>query len=134
MMKKIGLYSLWAALYIVCVALGTITGAQGIQKAVLVIVALVFFLPGVWLLVDAKRQKDRKEQIRIFVISLISLSITVVFLLLNFASIFFSEEAGAVLHDMLNLVSAPMYCGQYWLLSLFLWACLLVASMPQKKK
>ena len=133
-MKKIGLYTLWAALYIVCVALGTITGATGIQKVALICMALVFFVPGIWLLVDAKRQNDRKEQRRIFMISVISLGITVVFLSLNFASVFFSEEAGAVLYDMLNLVSAPMYCAQYWVLSLFLWACLLVASKPSKKK
>ena len=133
-MKKIGLYTLWAVLYIICVALGTITGAEGIQKAALVCMALVFFVPGVWLLVDAKRQKDRKEQTRIFIICITSLGITVLFLLLNFASVFFSEEAGAVLHDALNLVSAPMYCAQSWVLSLFLWACLLVASMPRKKK
>jgi len=132
-MKKIGLYTLWAALYIVCVALGTITAAEGIQKAALICMALVFFAPGVWLLVDAKRQNDRKEQVRIFLISAVSLGLTVLFLLLNFASIFFSEEAGAVLHDMLNLVSAPMYCAQSWVLSLFLWACLMVASKPGKK-
>ena len=133
-MKKIGLYTLWAALYIICVALGTITGAEGIQKAALSCMALVFFVPGIWLLVDAKREKDRKEQMRIFLISAVSLGLTVLFLLLNFASIFFSEEVGAVLHDMLNLVSAPMYCAQSWVLSLFLWACLLVAAMPRKKK
>lgn len=133
-MKKIALYTLWAALYIICVALGTITGAEGIQKAALICAALIFFAPGIWLLVDAKRQKDRKEQTRIFIISAASLGLTVVFLLLNFASIFFSEEAGAALHDALNLVSAPMYCAQSWALSLFLWACLLVAAMPRKEK
>lgn len=133
-MKKIVLYTLWAALYIICVALGTITGAEGIQKAALSCMALVFFVPGIWLLVNAKRQSDRKEQMRIFIISAVSLGVTVVFLLLNFASIFFSEEAGAVLHDVLNLVSAPMYCAQSWVLSLFLWACLLVAALPRKEK
>lgn len=133
-MKKIGLYTLWTALYITCVALGTITGAEGIQKIALICMALVFFVPGAWLLLDAKRQNDRKEQKRIFIISAVSIGVTVIFLLLNFASIFFSEEAGAVLHDALNLVSAPMYCAQSWVLSLFLWACLLVAAMPQKEK
>ena len=133
-MKKIGLYTLWLALYVTCVALGTITGAQGIQKAAMIIVALVFFVPGAWLLIDAKRQNDRKEQLRIFIISLVSLGLTVALMLMNFASVFFSEEAGVLLNDALNLVSAPMYCAQSWALSLFLWACLLVAAMPRKKK
>ena len=37
-----------------------------------------------------------------------------------------------VFHDLLNVVSAPMFCSEYWVLSLFGWACLLSASFVKK--
>jgi len=37
-----------------------------------------------------------------------------------------------VLHIMLVIVSSPMVCSGNWALSLFLWACLLVASLRKK--
>jgi hypothetical protein len=38
-----------------------------------------------------------------------------------------------VLYVLLAMFTAPMICGQSWVLSLFLWACLLMLSLPEKK-
>ena len=41
-----------------------------------------------------------------------------------------------LLHILLIIVSTPMVCGQYWVLGLFGWACLLFATfvnLPDKK-
>jgi hypothetical protein len=41
---------------------------------------------------------------------------------------------GNLLHILLIIVSAPMVCGQYWVLSLFLWACLMIWAQKLLKK
>ena len=35
---------------------------------------------------------------------------------------------------LLAVVSAPMLCGQIWVISLFLWACLLMVSWSNWRK
>ena len=67
-------------------------------------------------------------------ISIGSLVITLVFIIVNFMSYDSSKTVGNVLYGFLNVVSAPMICSQYWIVSLFLWACLMVASMGKLKK
>ena len=55
-------------------------------------------------------------------------------LIFNFLTVLRSEFWGQVLHYTLTIVSAPMICSGHWALSLFLWACLLVASLQQLRK
>ena len=121
-------------MYILCVGLGFVQNPAGIGKALLVITALLFFVPGFVLLHQGIRAKDRKALRRLRIVCLCSLGLTLVFLIANFCSVLFSPETGAALYELLVLVSAPMICGQYWLLSLFLWACLLMGSFSGKKK
>lgn len=130
MRKKI-LYIVWACLYILCVGLGTLSKPGAFGTAVLVLIALGFFVPGVLLLVDAVKQQDQAGLLRIRVICLCSLVLTAVFLIANILSARASVQTGRVLHDLLQLVSAPMMCGQYWWISLFCWACLLMGSFPR---
>ena len=128
------LYALWAGLYIVCVGLGTVDGARGFGKALLVATSLIFFLPGIGLLLHGIRAKNPKVLLRVRIVSIVSLSLTLVLLVANFLSIAASEQTGKVLQDILLLVSAPMFCSQYWVLSLFLWGCLLSASITERKR
>lgn len=137
--KKIVLYIVWACLYVLCVGLGTLPEPVGFGKAVLVAIALAFFVPGFLLAIEALKKEDRKGLRTIRIISICSLSLTVLALVGNFLSANAGADVGAAVYDVLALVSAPMLCGQYWAMSIFLWACLLMVSipgviLPKKKK
>ena len=127
--KKIVLYIVWACMYVLCVGLGTLP-AEGFGVAALALVGAAFFVPGFWLAAIALKEKDRKLLRLLRIISICSLSLTLLALVGNFLTVQASAEVGAVMFDVLALVSAPMLCIQYWLVSLFLWACLLMISIP----
>ena len=133
-MKEKILYAIWGCLYILCVGLGTVDNAQGIGKVLLMLTAVIFFIPPAIILYDGLREKRRKTLVRVRIISIVSLSLTMVVLIANVMSIAASEAVGNFLHELLILVSAPMICSQYWVLSLFLWACLLMVSLKKLKK
>ena len=134
MVKTKVLYSIWAVLYILCVGLGTFEVNQVAMKVALIAIAVVFFVPGVMLLGDAFSRGDRKGVLRIRIISAVSLGLTLVTMVCFLLAAIAYSSAAAVLYEVLILVSAPMVCGQYWLISLFLWACLLSASFCKKPK
>ena len=67
-------------------------------------------------------------------LSLVSLITTTVLLVLNVMSVLASEAVGTGLYALLIFLSAPMVCSQYWALSVFLWACLLMVSLKLLKK
>ena len=83
---------------------------------------------------------DQKTVKTIRVISLVSLLLTTILLVLYFvltllyAATAVSAGVVNVTYYVLLLVSAPLFCGQYFFLSLFLWACLLFATFLQKKQ
>ena len=133
-MKRTILYTLWGCLYILCVGLGFVNHAQGVGRVLLILTGVIFYVPGVLLLRDGIRSGHRKTLLRIRWISAASLSLTVVLLILNFLSVRWSASAGRLLYELLVLVSAPMMCCQYWVLSLFLWACMLMASFKKLAK
>ena len=130
--KEAILYAVWACLYILCVGLGTVETVEGFGKVLFVLTALIFFLPGILLLILSFQEKNRKILLRVRMIALCSLILTVIVFCANVMAVSASGEAGIVLNDLLNLVSAPMFCSQYWILSLFLWACLLSASFLKR--
>lgn len=131
-MKKIALYSIWMCMYILCIGLAYIQNPPAATKVALVVIALLFFVPGGILLWDALKAHDQKELLRIRVISIVSLSLTLIAFVANLMSIAAPKAVGDALYDVLILVSSPMVCSQYWIISLFLWACLLSASFPRK--
>ena len=129
--KELLLYAGWICLYILCVGLGTVGNMEGVGKVFFVLTSLIFFLPGAWLLGMGIKNKNRKTVLRVRIIAICSLALTVIVFCANVAA----AAAGVVspfLNDLLNLVSAPMFCSQYWILSLFCWACLLSASFVKK--
>ena len=132
--KEIVLYAAWLCLYILCVGLGTVENAEGIGKVLFVLTSLIFFIPGIWLLVLGFQEKNKKMILRVRIAAICSLSLTVIVFCLNIAAVAASSQLGSTLHDILNLVSAPMFCSQYWILSLFCWGCLLSASFTKMKK
>lgn len=133
-MKKRILYIVWGSLYALCAGLGHIQEPSGAQSVALTLISLLFFVPAGILLVDALRNGDKKTLSQLRLISILSLGLTVLFLILNVTSFLGSEALGTVLHELLIFVSVPMICSRHWVLSLFLWACLLFATIPTKKK
>ena len=123
------LYVLWGVLFIICAGLGFMPDALFPAAAVL------FFLPPAVLLYRAKKREDLACVKLICLLSALSLGITLVLLVCNVLSVAASETVGTLLYYLLVILSAPMVCSGYWVLSLFLWACLLVASWtPLRRK
>lgn len=128
-MNKKTLFAAWAVLFVLCAGLGFIPEPQGFAKAVLVMLSVAFFVPPILLL----RQGDQDTRKLVRNLSALSLGLTLVLLVLNFLSVRMPEAVGDMLHGMLVMVSSPMVCSQYWVLSMFLWACLLFAGISKLK-
>lgn len=130
---NVTLFCLWGVLYILNVGLGFIAGATGILKAALVVIAVLSFLPGALLLARGERKIVLViRRICIAVLSLTTVCLVALFLCAAFAS----ESVVDVVFFLLSLVSAPMFSGQYWIIGLFLWGCLLSATfikIPNQK-
>ena len=131
-MKKAVLYCIWAVFYILCFALGCISAPGEGQAIAMTIMSVLFFVPGALLVVKAFRTDDKKLLTQLRWISILSLGLTVVMLIVNFMSVNASEAAGNVLNYILNFVSVPMICSRHFVLSLFLWACLLFCTLTKK--
>ncbi len=133
-MKKSLIYSIWAALYCLCVGLGFVENPAGAGKALLVASSLIFFLPPFYLAWQAKKENDQRTMLVLSLVSGGILALSLILLALNILSVYFSAHTGLVLHVLLVMFSAPMVCGQYWVVSLFLWACLLMVSLQGRSR
>ena len=133
-MKKQVLFGLWAGLFIVCAGLGFIPEPEGSVRILLTLISLVFFVPPAVLVYDAVKAADKHTLLLVRNFSAVSLGLTALLLVLNFLSVLGSEGLGTFLYYVLVIVSSPMVCCGSWALSLFLWACLLMASLQMLKK
>ena len=133
-MKKSYLFALWGCLFIICTGLGFIPEPTGAARLLLTALALGFFLPPAVLLYRAKQTADTHTLQLVRNLSTLSLLTTMAVLMLNFLSAFWPEFWGNVLYAVLVVVSSPMVCSGYWALSLFCWACLMIASLQLLKK
>jgi len=129
-MKRKTIYALWAVLFILCAAFGFIPEPEGLTAAALTLVSVTFFVPPAMLLFRA----EKYDILLIRNLSALSLTLTLALLIGNFLVAFSSETLGQILHYVLIIVSCPMICSGHWALSLFLWACLLVASLRQLRR
>ena len=127
-MTKRFLFILWGGLYAACAVLGFIEEAAGFARALLVCVALAFFAPPALLLYRSARTGDCHCAALIRNLAAASLALTAVLLVGNFLSLMGSAALGDLLYTVLVIVSAPMACGQYWIMSMFCWACLLFSA------
>ena len=123
-MNKKTLFVFWGVMFVLCAGLGLIPRTGKALDWVMTGMSLLFFLPPAVLLYRG----DRDTRLLIRNLSALSLGITLVTLSLNFVLAVGSETLGNILHIVLTLVSVPMICSGYWALSLFLWACLLMAA------
>ena len=133
-MKKNTLFALWGGLFALCAGLGFIPEPKGFLRVLLTVFAVAAFIPPAVLMKRAVSEKDRRTLSLLRNLSALSLGLTAVLLVGNFLSVFASEAVGDVLYWVLVIVSSPMVCSGYWALSLFLWACLMIAGMSKLKK
>ena len=132
-MKTKSLWIAWGAMYVLCTLLAFIPSPTGFLKVLLLLFALAFFIPGGILLYHAWQQGNRKLLRQIRILSILSLGLTLAALIANFLAVLAAEAVGAVVYVALLLVSTPMVCSGIWVVSLFLWACLLMATFLKKK-
>ena len=132
-MKKKSLFPLWGGLFLVCGGLGFVPEPAGVVRWLLTVLSILFFLPPAVLVYQGRKTGDAHLLALIRNLSALSLGLTALLLILNFLTAFRSEVLGNILHAVLVVVSSPMLCSGYWVLSLFLWACLLTASLSAKK-
>ena len=130
-MKSQFLYALWGALFILCAGLGFIPEPAGVLRVLLTGLSILFFLPPAVLVWKGRREKDRQTLMLVRNLSIVSLGLSVGLIIANFLTVFRSQLLGDILHGILVVVSSPMICGGHWAMSLFFWACLLIASLKK---
>lgn len=128
------LFISWAFLYGICAALGFLPEPTGALSGLMILLSVAFFVPPAILLYRAVKGKEYFLIAKIKMISLLSLSLTLLVLIVNFLSVGASAAAGLVLYWLLILVSAPMICSQMWIVPLFCWGCLLTVCLQYGKK
>jgi hypothetical protein len=135
-MNQKKLLALWAAMFILCAGLGFIQLPVGGLKVFLITVAVAFFIPPALLIRSSVNRKRPYRDMLLLIrnLSLFSLIATTLVLLLNFLSVNWPGFVGDALYGLLVVISTPMICGQYWLISLFLWACLLMVCLKHLRK
>ena len=134
-MNTTAYYALWAGMYILCAGLGFIPEPAGFGKFCMVVLSIGFFVPPACLLRLAEKSRKPMHIRIVRNLAFASLALTLVLIIINFMSILAPEAVGNVLYTVLAIVSAPMICSQYWVMSLFFWACLMIwaNSLLQQK-
>lgn len=130
-MKQKLIYLLWLFLYIVCVGLGTIYADILVLQLFQGLFALLFFVPPVLLVLEGLKEGQKKYLVQIRTISIISLALTLIFMIANIAAVYATESVGNTLNQIYILVAAPMHCLPYGFISIFLWACLVMLTFPR---
>ena len=133
MKKNTILYSIWAVLYCACVGFSFVKDPTAGEKAFLVALSLAFFIPPFYLVFRARKEESRKTLLALRLVSILVLVLSLILLVLNFLSVYFSAKTGLVLYVLLVMFSVPMVCIQYWVLGLFLWASLLMVTLQGRR-
>lgn len=128
-MKTKTLWLTWLYLFAFCAVMGFIPNPPEYMKALLVVVGICFFIPGALLL---KRREPKTVRI-VRLLSICSLVLTLITIILNFASALMKPIWGTVFYIIMGILSTPMLCCQFWIIGLFGWSCLLSASLFIKK-
>ena len=125
--KKIWIF--WGLLYLICMVCGFVPNPQGGLYGLFVLLSVAFFIPPAYLLYCAVQWRSKKIMKQVRLLSILSLSLSFVMILVNLLAVQASEAWGTALYWILIVVSAPMICGQAWVIGLFGWACLLMTTI-----
>ena len=124
------LYIAWAVMFAVTAGLGFVP-AEGGMEHIMMLAAGAFFLPPWAILQKAMKEGAQKHKNTIRNLCLLSVGATVAVMALNILSANWGEAVGQMLYNALVIVSAPMICGQTYVLSLFMWGILLMGSVSK---
>lgn len=116
-------YYVWLGLFLITAAMGFVPEQARAMRVLRLTLTVLFFLPPLMIL---KKGTERDAK-RIFALSAASLCLTVAAIVISVICARGSAGLGNFLHAVLVIVSAPMVCAQVWVVSLFLWACLMFA-------
>lgn len=133
-MRKSVLYILWAFLYVACGILGFLPPRNTAILFLLIAASLLFFVPPAGLVALAVKEGDSKSLSLVRALSFGWLVCALILIICNILSVGASAAAGTTLYYLLIIFSSPMICGQIWILTLFLMACLMIVSHQQLKK
>lgn len=133
-MANVYLYILWGFLYLSGAVLGFLPQPEGFLKGISIVATLAFFVPPAVLIFRGVKEKNSGLLRFIRNLAVVWLSGALLMLILNIASVYFSETTGQILYYGLILLTSPMVCSRNWLLVLFLWACVLMASLQALRK
>lgn len=128
------LWIIWAVAYVICTLCAFFPASDDAASGLALLLSLGFFVPPGVLIYKGVTKKWPKILRVIRNLSILSLSLTLVTILLNFLSVQLSEAWGLVLYWLLILVSTPMICSQVWVVGLFGWAVLLFTCLTYLKK
>ena len=132
-MKFRSVWLSWLYMFILCAVLGFIPTPTGFFKVLFVLMAVGFFVPGFVLLVKSDHRDNLKTIRLVRNIAIGALSTTTVLILLNFLSATMDKIWGDVFYVMLVIFASPLVCGQFWVLYLFGWACLMMYAVTLLK-
>ena len=133
-MDKKKLWIVWYVLFLICALAGLIPDPQGFWRFLSILLSLVFFLPGFGLLKPAHDRQDQATIGKIRTICIVSLAATTALIILNYLSALMDPVWGYIFYYILVVVSTPMICGRYWIISLLGWALLLSTASALRKK
>ena len=134
------LFVIWGGLFILCAILGFIPPVSGFGSFLLILAAVVFFVPPWILFYRGSKEKDLSLLAVLRGISITSLVTTLILLVLTILvtgaveTVGISEAASVFMYGVLAVLSTPMFCSQFWVGSLFVWACLFFASISAIQK
>lgn len=136
-MKKLSyktLYIAWAVMFALTVALGFQfpEPESRLLRVVLILIALLFFLPPWVVLVKAKAGGQRFHVRLVGLLAVASIVLTVLLIVLNIMSPMWSEAVGNALNAAMIVVSAPMVCSNYYVSSLFMWGVIIAEAFFRK--
>lgn len=134
MSKNEKLWIAWGCMYVLCTVCGFLPVASSALSGLFLLFSIGFFIPGGMLLFNALKTGDRRTVKTLRLLSILSLALTILMIILNFATARDSATVGEVMYWILIVVSTPMICSQVWILGLFGWACLLMGSIINIKK
>ncbi|MBR2048902.1 MAG: hypothetical protein IJ960_09945 [Oscillospiraceae bacterium] len=127
------LYTLWGGLFGLTALLGLLfPGAKGIGQALLIVLAVGFFLPPWLILIKARAAGVKKHIILIRCLAAASLAATLALLCAGIRSLALGEGVGQLIHVLTSILCAPLTCGNFYALPIFLWATLLFGSFGKK--
>ena len=133
-MSNTVLYALWGVLYVLCAGMGFISNPGEWLQFGMLLLSIAFFIPPMVLIHRSEKTGDCRTLQLVKNLSLAWLIVASALLVGNFLSVMASERLGNLLYGLLVIVASPMVCGDYWVLTIFLWAWLFWDSRSKLKK